>query len=85
MKILRLKERILEKSDERYPSSTLLNFAEKQLTIFHNKIILDVLEGVRYEVCGIDKTLENCEYPLIVIKSVQNRTQAETGGLAKLL
>lgn len=70
---------------ERYPSSTLLVFAENQPIIFHKKKILNALEGVRYELCVIDKILDNFKCQLKTIESAQKRRQTETVGLAKLI
>lgn len=79
------KQSLAEKLDESYPSSTLLVFAENQPIIFHKKKILNALEGVRYELCVIDKILDNFKCQLKTIESAQNRRQTETVGLAKLI
>ena len=77
-----LKARFVNESDSDYPRNTLHMYAQNQPTILRNQIILDDLPGEIYSVEAHDRELQ-------VIASIPytkaNRTQTETGDLAKSL
>ena len=77
-----LKARFVNESDSDYPRNTLHMYAQNQPTILRNQIILDDLPGEIYSVEAHDRELQ-------IIASIPytkaNRTQTETGDLAKSL
>lgn len=78
-----IKSKFIFREDANYLENAVHIFAENQPAFDHNKRMVNSLTSEEINIQAVDKIPENI--PSSLVQSLYNRTQIETGGLAKNL